>query len=134
MLTLVYFVTSKQPKNKRYPQNSIKSVATPNTTYQQYTSPGAPTHPCFSKPQKICVFQLYQSPSGPVYARRTHKSYFRIYKTDLNMKIHLKTTRRKRLRIPSKTNLRRYIFTIHSFSTLAASIVYHSRFLHPGRK
>ena len=38
---------------------------------------------------------------------------------DLSMKIHFKTWR-NRLRIPSRTNLRRYIF-------------YHSRFLHPDR-
>ena len=37
MLTLLYFVSIKQPKNKGYPQNPIKSVATPNTTHQEYT-------------------------------------------------------------------------------------------------
>ena len=53
---------------------------------------------------------------------------------DLNMKIHFKTTRWKRLRIPSRTNLRQYTSTIHGFSILAANIVHHSRLLHHGRK
>ena len=133
MLTFLNFVTNKQSKNKRYPHNPKKSVATTFTTYQQYTSPGAPTYPYFSKPLRICIFQLYQSPSGPVYTDTTSFSDLqRLFA--LNMKIHFKTTERKRLRIPSRTNLRRYTSTIHGFSTLAANIVYHSRFLHPGRK
>ena len=80
MLTLLYFVSIKQPKNKGYPQNSIKSVATANTTHQEYTSVGVPTYPYFSKPIKIRVFQLYQSPSSPVYTRKTLQ-VFRIYET-----------------------------------------------------
>ena len=54
MLTLLYFLTSKQPKNKGYPQNPIKSVATTNTTHQEHTSPGARTYLYCSKPLKIC--------------------------------------------------------------------------------
>ena len=50
----------------------------------------------------------HQSPSGPVYTRKTLQ-VFRIYKTDLNMKTHFKTTWRQRLRAPSRTNLRWYI-------------------------
>ena len=89
MLTLLYFVTSKQPKNKAYPQNPIlrsKSVATTNTTHQEYTSPGAPTYPSFSKPLKICIFQLHQSPSGPVYTRKAHKPFGFKRLFNLNMK------------------------------------------------
>ena len=73
--------------------------------------------PLFLQTVKIYIFQFHQSPSGPIYTRKTLR-VFRVYKTDLNMKTHFKTTRRKKLRIPSKTNLRRYI-------------VYHSR-LFPG--
>ena len=41
---------------------------------------------------------------------------------DLNMKVHFKTTRRKKPRIPPRTNRRRYVFsTIHGFSTLTAT-------------
>ena len=130
-LTLLYFVTSKQPKNERYPQKSIQSIATANTTHQEYTS-RCTYVPLLSKPLKICIFQLNQIPSGPVYTRK-HTQVFRIYKTDLNMKIHFKTTWRKRLRIPSRTKLRRYICihgsphwpqilsNIHGFFTLAAN-------------
>ena len=92
-LTLLYFVTSKQPKNERYPQKSIQSIATANTTHQEYTS-RCTYVPLLSKPLKICIFQLNQIPSGPVYTRK-HTQVFRIYKTDLNMKIHFKTAREK---------------------------------------
>ena len=117
MLTLLYFVTSKQPKNKAYPQNPIlrsKSVATTNTTHQEYTSPGAPTYPSFSKPLKICIFQVYQSLSGSVYTRKYYKSFGFTRLFDLNMKIHFKTTWWKRLLTPSRTNLRRLflLFTV----------------------
>ena len=47
MLTLLYFLTSKQPKKKRYPQNLTKSVATANTTHQEYICQGSPTTPIF---------------------------------------------------------------------------------------
>ena len=43
MLSLLYFVISKQRKNKGYPQNPIKSVANTNTTHQEYLSQDAPT-------------------------------------------------------------------------------------------
>ena len=120
IVTLLYVVT-KSSKNKGYPQNPIKSVATTNTTHQEYTSQGAPTYPYFSKPLKICIFQLYQSLSGPVYTGKTHKSFRFTRLFDLNLKINFKTTRGKRLRIPSRTNLRLYISTVHGFSTMAAN-------------
>ena len=55
-----------------------------------------------SPPTVENMFQSNQSPSGPVYTKKNTND-FRIYKTDLNMKIHFKTARGKRLRIPSRT-------------------------------
>ena len=45
-----------------------------------------------------------------------HYKLFGCTKTDLNMKRHFETTRRKRLRIPFRTNVRRYI-SIYIFIT-----------------
>ena len=135
MLTLLYFVISKQPKNKRYPHNSIKTVSTANTTHQDYTSQGALPIRTLTSPNRQ---KIYFSSTSLLFRSIPEKYYtlFGFTTSDLNIKIHFKTTRRKRLRIPSRTNLRRYIFyysrflhhdrkyvlsTIHGFSTLAAN-------------
>ena len=71
--------------------------------------------------RKKYIFQSHHSPSSPVYPRRHYKFFGFTRLFDLNMKTQIKTSRRKRLRILSRTNVRRYIFS-------------HSRFLHPGRE
>ena len=68
-----YFVTSKQPKNKGYPLNPIKSVAATNTTHQQHTSQGAPTYPYFSKPLKY----VYFSSTSPLLAMSIPEQYYK---------------------------------------------------------
>ena len=77
--------------------------------------------PFFFKPLKRNI----SIPPNPLLVLSTpekHYQFFGLHRLlDLNMNIHFKTTGRKRLRIPSRTNLRQYIF-------------YHSRFLRPGRK
>ena len=56
------------------------------------------------------VKNIYFSSTSRLLVLSTEKhQVFRIYKTEMNMKTHFKTTRGKRLRIPSRTNLRRYI-------------------------
>ena len=134
MLTLLSFVTRKQPKNKRYPQNPTKSVATSNTTSGIHLSKEHLRTPISPNGQKY-IFQLHQAPSGPVYTPEKHyKSFVFTRLFDLNMKIHSKAARQKRLLMLSRTNLQRYISSVHGFSTLAANNVYHSRFHHPGRE
>ena len=71
VLILLYFVTSKQPKNKGYPQNPLKSVATTYTTHQECTSQDAPTIRTTLFLQTVENFiSAHQSPSGPVYIRK----------------------------------------------------------------
>ena len=72
MLTLLCFVTSKQPKNKGYPQNPIKSVATTNTTHQEYTAPGAPTYPYFFQTVESMYISALSVPFWPcLYQKST---------------------------------------------------------------
>ena len=66
-------------------------------------------------------FQSHQSPSGPVYTEKAQKLFGFTRLFDLNMKIHFKTARGKRLHIPSRTNLRRYIVYHSRLATLAAN-------------
>ena len=139
MLTLLYFVTSKQPKNKGYPQNPIKLEATTTTTHQEYPSQDAPTlrSTLFLQTVKIYVSVPPVTLWSCLHQKNTTSFSDLQRLLDLNMKIHFKTTRREWLRIPSRTNLRRYrsiflpftvsppwpqvLSTIHGFSTLAAN-------------
>ena len=78
-----------------------------STTIHQSQYPTSATH--LSKrtivPVLLQPFRKYFSPACPLLVLSTpkHTTYFRIYKTDLNMKTHFKTTRGKGLRIPSRT-------------------------------
>ena len=49
------------------------------------------------------IFQFKQSPSGSVYTKITQKLFGFIRLFDLDMKTHVKTTRGKGLRIPTRT-------------------------------
>ena len=56
---------------------------------------------------KICIFQSRQPPSGPDYVHQKTQNIFgctRLF--DLNIKLHVKTTRGKGLHIPSRTTAR----------------------------
>ena len=121
MLTLLYFVTSKQPKKKRYPQNPIKSAAT-NTTHQEYTSQGAPTYPYFSKLLKRCIFQLYQSHSALSIPENTASFSGLQRRFDLNMENTFQNYQAKKAYHPERI-VDDTFPTIHGFSTLAANIV-----------
>ena len=89
--------------------------------HQECTSQGAPTYSYFSKPLK----NIHFSPTSPLLVLSIPEKHYKFFGFtrlfDLNMKTYFKTTRLKRLRIPSRTNNSRNIF-------------YHSRFLHPGPK
>ena len=97
MLTLLCFVTSKQPKSKGYPQTPIKSVATTNTTHQEDTSQDAPTirTTLFLQTAK----KKNSSPSVAFWSclpgTPEKHQVFRIDKTDSSLKTHFKTTRGK---------------------------------------
>ena len=86
--------------------------------------------PDFSKPSKY-IFQLHQSPSG-LHHKKTSLS-------DLQdcliwaWKHISKLPGEKGYAYRPERILDDMFSTIHGFSTLAANIVYHSRFLHPGR-
>ena len=95
MITLLYFVTSRQPKNKGCPQNPIKSVATTNTTHQEYTSQDAPTIRTTLFLQTVKYIYIYISAPPVAFWSCVHqkstKSFGFTRLFDLNMKIHLKT-------------------------------------------
>ena len=127
MFTLLYFVTSKQPNNKGYPQSSIKSAATVNSPYQILAIHlSRCTYNAYylisPNRQKIYFSSTSRLLVLPTPENNTWYKFLGFTKLfDLNTKIHFKTTWVKRLRIPSRTNLRRYISTTHGFSTLAAN-------------
>ena len=99
---------------------SRKQISLWRPAQQECTSQGAHTYPYFSKP--LNIYTSHTSPLLVLPTTEKHYKFFRFTRVfDLDMKIHFKTTRRKRPRISSRTNLRRRVF-------------YHSRFLHPGRK
>ena len=58
------------------------------------------------------VNNIYFNPTSPLLVLSTPEKHYKFFVFtrlfDLNMKTHFKTTRRKRLRIPCRTNLRRY--------------------------
>ena len=94
------------------------------STHQESTSQGAPTYPCFSKPFNI-YSGVHSSSTRPLLVLSTPEKHYKSFgftrRCDLNMKIHFKITWWKRLRIPSRTNLRRYISAVRGFSTLATN-------------
>ena len=127
MLTLLYFVTSKQAKSKRYPQNPIKSVSTTNTTHQEYLS-RCTFVPLFLQTGKNMRFSALTSPFWPyLYTRKTvpGTSFFGFTKpvwfehenTFQNYLV-------KKVMHTIQNASRRYISTIHGFSTLVANSVY----------
>ena len=73
----------------------------------------------FEYPLRKQLLKEYFSPTSPLLVLSTHKK--RIYKTDMSMKVHFKTTKGRGLRITSRTNLRRYIVYHPRLSTLAAN-------------
>ena len=86
-----------------------------------------------SKPLKNIQFSSIRPLLVPSIQEKHYKSFGFTIMFDLNMKMHFKTTWRKRLRIPFRTKLRRYscingsphwpqiLSTIHGFFTLAAN-------------
>ena len=87
-------------ENPTYDEQRIRN--SPLMMYLQYVLP------YFSKPSK----NIYFSPTGPLLVLSTPeklcKSFGFTRLFDLNTKKHFKTTRRKRLRISFRTNLRGY--------------------------
>ena len=82
-------------------------------------------------PFEICI--SCTSPLLVLSLPTKHYKFSGFTKTDLNMKIHFKTTRQKRLRIQSRTNLRRYI-CIHCSPQWPQILSTIHGFFHPGRK
>ena len=77
----------------------------------------ARAYPYFPKPLK----KMYFSPTTPLVVLPTpekHKFFGFTTLFDLNMKTHFKTTGRKRLRIQSRTDFRRYVVYYSRLSTL----------------
>ena len=74
----------------------------------------------FLQPLKY-IFQSHHSPSDPVYTQKAQKFFGFTRLFDSNMKMHVKTTRGKRLSIPSRTNHRRYIVYHSRLSSLATN-------------
>ena len=115
ILTLLDFVTSKQPKNKRCLQNSIKSVATTNTTHQECTSQDAPTIRTNSFLQ---TEKKKFSSTSPLLFLSTPEKHDKSFGLQVSLIWHENTFQHyqvKRLRISTRTNLRRYISIIHDF-------------------
>ena len=75
--------------------------------------------------QTVTYIYIHTSHTSPLLVLPTTEKHYKLFGItrlfDLDMKIHFRTTRRKRPRIPSRTNLRRRVF-------------YHSRFVQPGRR
>ena len=79
--------------------------------HQEYTSQDSPTIRTTLFLQT--VKNIYFSSTSPVLVLFTPEKRYKYFGFTrlfyLNMKIHFKTIRRKRLRVPSRTNLRRYM-------------------------
>ena len=124
MITLLYFVTSRQPKNKGCPQNPIKSVATTNTTHQEYTSQDAPT---IRSTLFLQTVKTYISAPSVAFRSCLHqkntKSFGFTRLIDLSMKIHVKTPGEEGYAYHPERILddTLYISTIHGFATLVAN-------------
>ena len=122
MLTLLYFVISIQLKKKDTRKNTTKLVATKYHTSGIHLSRCTYNTCIISPNRQKYIFQPHQSPSGLSTPEKT--KVFRIYKTVwFKRENTFQTTRRKRLRIPSRTNLRRYLIYFYRsrvcvFSTL----------------
>ena len=80
MLTLLSFATGHK---QRILETFNKSVATANTTHQEYTCQGAPTYPYFSKPLEMCIYIHASVPPIPFWSclHQENTFFFWIYKT-----------------------------------------------------
>ena len=71
------------------------------------------------------VKNIYFSPTSPLLVLSTPEKHYKFFgftrRFDLNMNTHIKTTRRKRLRVPSRTNLTRCSLTIYDFPPYLAA-------------
>ena len=113
-------------QKQKIPANFSTISSTINTTHLQYTSQGAPTYP-FLQIVIVCI----SAPPGPFWSCLHQKNtisykFFGFTKTDLYIKTHFKTTGRKSLYIPSRTNLRLYYLRVSTLTANKSPTIYGS--------